>query len=80
MDVFIRLSDESLAPEEIGDTFKQTKQNKKDKSNKNKSLYLVFNEERWVREKLDVELNRVERRSIFKAFKYLIILWSPNRG
>lgn len=79
-DVFIRLSDEPLAPEEIGDTCKQTKQNKKDKSNKNKSLYLVFNEGRWVREKLDVELNRVERRSIFKVFKYLIILWSPNRG
>ena len=79
-DVFIRLSYEPLAPKEIGDTCKQTKQNKKDKSSKNKSLYLVFNEGRWVREKLDVELNRVERRSIFKVFKYLIILWSPNRG
>ena len=29
MDVFIRLSDEPWAPEEIGDTCKQTKQNKK---------------------------------------------------
>ena len=66
--MFIRLSDEPLAPEEIGDTCKQTEQNKKDKSNKNKSLYLVFNEGRWLREKLDVELNRVERKSIFKAF------------
>ena len=44
-DVFIRLSDEPLAPEEIGDTCKQTKQNKKDKSNKNKSLYFVFNKD-----------------------------------
>lgn len=44
------------------------KQNKKDNSNKNKSLRFVFNEGRWVREKSDVELNRIERKSIFKAF------------
>ena len=47
-DVFIRLCDEPSAPEEIGDTCKQTSKTKMitdSNSNKNKSLCFVFNKD-----------------------------------